>query len=405
MSLPFSKTGKQRSHKTGPNTNAGAWCPLVDVHYCKPGAGRCCRPCQSDWGWHWRWSTAPLYETEYRARIKNKITAHFLNISTCKTTPYQEPRPCPSEPPSSAQCDPTVLRRPQVHRGKGATGHNRHDRQMLQHEEESWKREDGMRTYGARQRGRSCAGDMSTLASYLLLASQQPAMSEPIASSNSDAHGSWSLVLKDKTQTGVQRLKSASEKQEKHYSSSKKDDSGISVWLTQRSAEGWRGSHQYSGSLSVLAGPPHTLHDLHTNTHFREKFPNWRSRPVKWEFFLPTITKCCSQRIVCFELNLLFFLKFKNVSAGATNHNNRPSAAVCTRCGLSAGARMAPPSRRCSTAHSARKRGLGQRPSGWLYDRASRRAKPKPPAPADTGCTPPDHTAAETTEQKLYKNL
>lgn len=307
MSLPFSKTGKQRSHKTGPNTNAGAWCPLVDVHYCKPGAGRCCRPCQSDWGWHWRWSTAPLYETEYRARIKNKITAHFLNISTCKTTPYQEPRPCPSEPPSSAQCDPTVLRRPQVHRGKGATGHNRHDRQMLQHEEESWKREDGMRTYGARQRGRSCAGDMSTLASYLLLASQQPAMSEPIASSNSDAHGSWSLVLKDKTQTGVQRLKSASEKQEKHYSSSKKDDSGISVWLTQRSAEGWRGSHQYSGSLSVLAGPPHTLHDLHTNTHFREKFPNWRSRPVKWEFFLPTITKCCSQRIVCFELNLLFF--------------------------------------------------------------------------------------------------
>lgn len=102
---------------------------------------------------------------------------------------------------------------------------------------------------------------------------------------------------------------------------------------------------------------------------------------------------------------IYFFFKFKNVSAGATNHNNRPSAAVCTRCGLSAGARMAPQSRRCSTAHSARKRGLGQRPSGWLYDRASRRAKPKPPAPADTGCTPPDHTAAETTEQKLYKNL
>lgn len=32
MSLPFSKPGKQRSHKTEPNTNAGAWCPLVDTY-------------------------------------------------------------------------------------------------------------------------------------------------------------------------------------------------------------------------------------------------------------------------------------------------------------------------------------------------------------------------------------
>ena len=82
-------------------------------------------------------------------------------------------------------------------------------------------------------------------------------------------------------------------------------------------------------------------------------------------------------------------------------HNNRPSAAACTRCGLSAGAVTAAQSRRCSAARSARRRGLWPQPGGWRCDPASRRAEPRPPARADTGYTPPDHTAAATDDTQI----
>lgn len=68
---------------------------------------------------------------------------------------------------------------------------------------------------------------------------------------------------------------------------------------------------------------------------------------------------------------------------------------VCIHRDLLTAAGTAAPSRRCSAAHSDTKRGLWPRPGGWRYGLASRPAKPRLPAPADTGWTPPDRTAAE----------
>lgn len=78
----------------------------------------------------------------------------------------------------------------------------------------------------------------------------------------------------------------------------------------------------------------------------------------------------------------------------ANYRSSRPSAAACIRCGLSAGAGMVALSRRCSAARSAMRHGLGLRPGGWRYDLVHHRAKPRLLAPTDTGCTPPDRTAA-----------
>lgn len=117
-------------------------------------------------------------------------------------------------------------------------------RGVLQRREMKMKTDDAVKT----KKG-------STLVPYLPLASLHPAMSDPIASSSSEAHGSWSFNLTLITKRhSTQTLK-------KHSSSNK---NRLVEGLTQRSAEGWKHSHRCSDSLSAPTEPQHNLHGLKT---------------------------------------------------------------------------------------------------------------------------------------------
>lgn len=87
----------------------------------------------------------------------------------------------------------------------------------------------------------------------------------------------------------------------------------------------------------------------------------------------------------------------------ARYQSDRPSAAVCILCGLSAGAVRTVQNRQCSAAPQARMHGRRLQPGGSRWDLWSRPAEQRLPAPPNTVCIPPGRTAATEREQKTSK--